>query len=192
MDNKDYLALVDELKAGKESAFDYLFRRYYKDLCRFAYSFLNDRMLAEDVVQGVFEKIWMGKKFIVPRMELDNYLYISVRNSCYTLLKERVERVDLEKAEQEEVVLSELPGEHAGLSILKEKIEELPLQCRVVFKLVVWEEMKYRDVALRLGVSVNTVKTQMKIAYKILRFKLRPYHSLFLVFYLCRHFLTRS
>lgn len=190
MDNKDYLALVEELKAGKESAFDYLFRRFYKDLCRFAYSFLNDRMLAEDVVQGVFEKIWLGKKFVDPRLDLDTYLYISVRNACYTLLKERVERVELEKVEQE-VDLPEFPLDHAGLGILKEKIEELPLQCRVIFKLVVWEEMKYREVASRLGVSVNTVKTQMKIAYKLLRIKLRPYQSLFLAFYLCRRFLSR-
>ena len=56
MRNQDYSILIRELKAGKESAFDSLFRLFYQDLCRFACSFLNDPMMAEDVVQGIFEK----------------------------------------------------------------------------------------------------------------------------------------
>ena len=49
MRNQDYSILIRELKAGKESAFDSLFRLFYQDLCRFACSFLNDPMLAEEV-----------------------------------------------------------------------------------------------------------------------------------------------
>ena len=55
MRNQDYSILIRELKAGKESAFDSLFRLFYQDLCRFACSFLNDPMMAEDVVQGIFD-----------------------------------------------------------------------------------------------------------------------------------------
>ena len=44
MRNQDYSILIRELKAGKESAFDSLFRLFYQDLCRFACSFLNDPM----------------------------------------------------------------------------------------------------------------------------------------------------
>lgn len=61
MRNQDYSILIRELKAGKESAFDSLFRLFYQDLCRFACSFLNDPMMAEDVVQGIFEKYGPGK-----------------------------------------------------------------------------------------------------------------------------------
>ena len=91
MRNQDYSILIRELKAGKESAFDSLFRLFYQDLCRFACSFLNDPMMAEDVVQGIFEKIWTRKKFIDESQQLDHYLYVSVRNACYTFLKNKKE-----------------------------------------------------------------------------------------------------
>lgn len=86
----------------------------------------------------------------------------------------------------------EISSDSDGLQIIRRMIEELPFQCRVIFKLVVLEEMKYQEVATYLDLSVNTVKTQMKIAYKILREKLRPYHALLLVFYLSRHFFSRK
>ena len=92
MRNQDYSILIRELKAGKESAFDSLFRLFYQDLCRFACSFLNDPMMAEDVVQGIFEKIWTRKKFIDESQQLDHYLYVSVRNACYTFLKNKLKK----------------------------------------------------------------------------------------------------
>ena len=178
MRNQDYSILIRELKAGKESAFDSLFRLFYQDLCRFACSFLNDPMMAEDVVQGIFEK-------------LDHYLYVSVRNACYTFLKNKKEHVKLDEVDSRKTYTEEISSDSDGLQIIRRMIEELPFQCRVIFKLVVLEEMKYQEVATYLDLSVNTVKTQMKIAYKILREKLRPYHALLLVFYLSRHFFSR-
>ena len=50
-------------------------------------------------------------------------------------------------------------------------VEELPERCRLVLKLVVLEDMKYAEVAERLDISINTVKGQMKIAYRELRKK---------------------
>lgn len=191
MYTQDYSVLLQELKAGKESAFDSLFRLFYKDLCRFACSFLNDPMMAEDVVQEVFEKVWTRRKFIDEDRELDHYLYVSVRNACYTLLKQKKERLKLEEVDSRKTYTEEIPSESDGLQLIRHMIEELPFQCRVIFKLVVLEEMKYQEVATYLDISVNTVKTQMKIAYKLLREKLRPYRTLILVCYFCRHFLRR-
>ena len=103
MRNQDYSILIRELKAGKESAFDSLFRLFYQDLCRFACSFLNDPMMAEDVVQGIFEKIWTRKKFIDESQQLDHYLYVSVRNACYTFLKNKKEHVKLDAVDSEDL-----------------------------------------------------------------------------------------
>ena len=176
MRNQDYSILIRELKAGKESAFDSLFRLFYQDLCRFACS---------------FEKIWTRKKFIDESQQLDHYLYVSVRNACYTFLKNKKEHVKLDEVDSRKTYTEEISSDSDGLQIIRRMIEELPFQCRVIFKLVVLEEMKYQEVATYLDLSVNTVKTQMKIAYKILREKLRPYHALLLVFYLSRHFFSR-
>ena len=169
MRNQDYSILIRELKAGKESAFDSLFRLFYQDLCRFACSFLNDPMMAEDVVQGIFEKIWTRKKFIDESQQLDHYLYVSVRNACYTFLKNKKEHVKLDEVDSRKTYTEEISSDSDGLQIIRRMIEELPFQCRVIFKLVVLEEMKYQEVATYLDLSVNTVKTQMKIALRFLR-----------------------
>ena len=175
--------LTRELKEGKEAAFDYLFRTRYKNLCRFAATFVVQFDVAEDIVQEVFEKIWKKSTQIDERESIDSYLFVAVRNACFTFLKNKRERVDLEDVKQnlkvsEEVVEFETPE----LNRLWGEIENLPLQCKVVFKLVILEDMKYKDVADSLGISVNTVKTQMKIAYKTLREKLKQEQFSLLLF----------
>ena len=167
--------LTRELKEGKEAAFDYLFRTRYKNLCRFAATFVVQFDVAEDIVQEVFEKIWKKSTQIDERESIDRYLFVAVRNACFTFLKNKRERVDLEDVKQnlkvsEEVVEFETPE----LNRLWGEIENLPLQCKVVFK--------YKDVADSLGISVNTVKTQMKIAYKTLREKLKQEQFSLLLF----------
>ncbi len=75
--------------------------------------------------------------------------------------------VGLEKVEDheaEEVVVEDW-------QFVWEAVESLPEQRRLVLKLVVLEDMKYADVAERLGISLNTVKTQMRMAYRELRHK---------------------
>ena len=139
MRNQDYSILIRELKAGKESAFDSLFRLFYQDLCRFACSFLNDPMMAEDVVQGIFEKIWTRKKFIDESQQLDHYLYVSVRNACYTFLKNKKEHVKLDEVDSRKTYTEEISSDSDGLQIIRRMIEELPFQCRVIFQLVVLE-----------------------------------------------------
>lgn len=175
--------LIKELRAGKESAFDYLFRSRYKDLCRFAWSFVSDYSVAEDIVQELFSTIWRRKEAIDERQSLDSYLYVSVRNACFTYLRTRKQNVEL-SALRNEAVLPETDYvfESPVLRTLWNAVEALPLQCKVIFKLVVLEEMKYQDVADHMDISINSVKTQMKIAYKELRSKLDKKQMLLMYF----------
>ena len=65
MRNQDYSILIRELKAGKESAFDSLFRLFYQDLCRFDCSFLNDTMMAEKIQTTLVNTITLWKSQMV-------------------------------------------------------------------------------------------------------------------------------
>jgi RNA polymerase sigma-70 factor (ECF subfamily) len=67
-------------------------------------------------------------------------------------------------------------------SILQQSINNLPLGCKNVFELCALDGYKYSSAADHLGISVNTVKTQMKKAYKILRHDLKNYYLLILLF----------
>ncbi len=182
---RDMAILTRDLKAGEEAAFDFLFRTRYKNLCRFAAAFVVHFDVAEDIVQEIFEKIWQKSARIAEGESIDSYLFVATRNACFTFLKDRRERVDLERVKQElEAPEEVVEFESAELNRLWGEIEKLPLQCKTVFKLVVLEDMKYREVAEALDISVNTVKTQVKIAYKTLRESLqRGQFTLFLLLY---------
>lgn len=178
--------LIKELKVGKSSAFDFLFRTRYKDLCRFAWSFVGDYPTAEDIVQELFSTIWRKNGAIDEQRSIDSYLYVSVRNACYTYLRTKRQSVELDVLMNEVIPPeAEQAFESPVLRTLWNAVEALPLQCKVIFKLVVLEDMKYQDVADRMGISVNSVKTQMKIAYRELRAKL-DHRQMLLLFFLYR------
>lgn len=164
-------ALNTQIKAGKPKAFEFAFNSYYPRLYKFACALLNDTTLADDIIQDVFLNLWINHQNILPENPLINYLTIAVRNSCYNALKSKkishnidINKIDVccENNDNEENATT--TPEH-----LWQSINLLPDKCRHVFKLVAVEQYKYKDAAEMLDVSVNTIKTQMKIAYKILR-----------------------
>lgn len=179
----------------KEAAFDHLFRTNYKELCRFAVTFVSDRQVAEDLVQDVFFSVWQKRKAVDSSQSIVSYLYVSVRNACYSFLRRQRENVGIEALADEVVLPEKMPEqEDARSEELWKMVESLPHQCKVIFKLVVVEEMKYSEVASTLGVSVNTVKTQVKIAYKTLRGKIGGKKTFFTspCFWFCAYSLKKN
>ena len=166
--DKDQQLLIRDLESRNEKAFEYLFLTRYERLCRFAHVFVNSYEEAEEVVQDMFARLWEKGLRLNASVSLDNYLCVAVRNACVRVIQRQSRLVDVEAAENEEYEETE----ERDLSFVWKAVDELPEQCRVILKLVVLEDMKYSEVAEKLGVSVNTVKTQMKIAYRILRGKL--------------------
>jgi RNA polymerase sigma-70 factor (ECF subfamily) len=64
---------------------------------------------------------------------------------------------------------------------IEEAIESLPEQCRLIFRLSRFEELKYAEIASQLGISIKTVENQMGKALKVLRLKLADYLVLWLI-----------
>ena len=135
-------------KEGKETAFEMIFKTFYRPLCTYAYSFLSDKDEAEEVVQASFISVWEKRDNIEIQTSLKYYLYRMVRNACLNVIKH-------EKVKQKHAASEMAGGEpmHEGVaqavisSELEEKIFEamkvLPEQCRIVFQLSRLEELKY-------------------------------------------------
>jgi RNA polymerase sigma-70 factor (ECF subfamily) len=175
------------LKEGKETAFEMIFRTYYQPLCKYAYSFLNDKDEAEEVVQASFISIWEKRGELSIQTSLKSYLYRMVRNACLNVIKH-------EKVKQQHAQVQLAGGEQAQesssqpvlASELEQKIYEsmklLPEQCRLVFQLSRFEGLKYQEIADQLDISVKTVENQVGKALKIMRTQLKEYLPLFLIF----------
>lgn len=172
---------------GDITAFEMLFRTYYQPLCHYAYSFLQDREDAEEIVQSTFLLIWEKRETLAIRNSVKPYLYAMVRNACLNVIKHEKIR---QRHAGEEMALGDRGHDtvtHAVISNeleyrIKEAMEELPEQCRMVFKLSRFEELKYSEIAEQLNISIKTVENHMGKALRIMRERLKDYLPLVIVF----------
>ncbi len=177
----------NELEISSELAFEKVFKIYYKPLCHYAYSFLYDEAEAEEVVQNTFVKIWERKSEIEITDSTKAYLYSMVRNQCLNVIKhEKVKKHFAQDHTYAAETSRPLVEEKILLTDLESKIVEamqaLPAQCRLIFQLSRFEELKYQEIAAQLEISVKTVENQMGKALKIMRFQLKDYLVLTLLF----------
>lgn len=157
-----------------------LFRTYYEPLCNYAYSFLRDKEDAEEVVQSTFLLVWEKHQALEIHTSVKSYLYAMVRNACLNVLKHEKIR---QRHAAEEIAMAERSYdsiEHtvAGNELeyrIREAVEQLPEQCRMVFKLSRFEELKYAEIAEQLNISVKTVENHMGKALRIMRERLKDY-----------------
>jgi RNA polymerase sigma-70 factor (family 1) len=174
------------IQTGDEKAFEMIFREYYQPLCRYAYSFVSNHEEAEEIVQASFIGIWEKRQAIDISNSLKAYLYRSVRNASLNVIKHRkVKQVYLERS----AITVDQTTEPTEQALLTDELEQkifsaiqtLPEQCRLIFKLSRFEEMKYQEIADQLHISIKTVENQMGKALKIMREQLREYLPLIFV-----------
>ncbi|AYB30324.1 RNA polymerase sigma-70 factor [Chryseolinea soli] len=178
--------LITTLKSGDITAFEMLFRTYYQPLCNYAYTFVQDRDEAEEIVQSTFLNVWEKRDNLSIHTGVKPYLYAMVRNASLNVLKH-------EKIKQQHVTMEMAVAERSVESVtrtvmaseLETKIykamDKLPEQCRLVFKLSRFEELKYSEIAEQLNISIKTVENQMGKALKIMRDQLKDYLPLLIV-----------
>ncbi len=178
--------LVTTLKAGDINAFEMLFRTYYQPLCNYAYTFVQDRDEAEEIVQATFLNVWEKRNDLAIHTSVKPYLYAMVRNACLNVIKhEKIKQkhVDFQMAVAERSVESVARTVMASEleSKIYEAMDRLPEQCRLVFKLSRFEELKYAEIAEQLDISIKTVENHMGKALRIMREQLKDYLPLLVV-----------
>jgi RNA polymerase sigma-70 factor (ECF subfamily) len=151
--------------------FEALFGRYYKPLCAAAYAYLRDKKDSEDIVQQIFLRLLEKSSSYHALSTPSDYLFGAVRNACINhLRRERARTLPLpadieETAQQAMEVMLDDEGQRvlfSALSILNERN-------RQAFEMVYFENKTYRETAVALEISVNTVKWHLKTAISSLR-----------------------
>ena len=160
-----------------DELFEQLFKAHYKALHAYATTILKDIDIAEEVVQNLFLKFWEKRELLSIATSIKAYLYKCVYNDSLNYLKH--ENVKLKHQNFTVYTMdtsSEPASAKAELTELETKLRaalnELPEQCRTIFQLSRFEELKYKEIAEQLGLSIKTVENQMGKALKILRIKL--------------------
>ncbi len=169
---QDDLKLWNQISSGDVNSFSTLFNNYYNPLYIYAYRFVKDISAAENIVQEVFVFLWTKREKIQIKYSLKSYLYTAVRNHSLNHLKQQSftesldEKPDLHNksihSPEDEFIKKEF---HLKV---QEAIGQLPEKCRQIYLMNRYDNLKYREIAEILGISVNTVKTQLNRALKSL------------------------
>ncbi len=166
-------------------AFECLFRENYTRLFYHAYSFLNDEEEAKDVVNDVFERVWINFEKLEFSSSIVPLLYTLVRNRCVSLIRHKrvKERFSREIAKESEVLEEENMEYEMLIEKLHHLIELLPTQTKIVFKKCFLDGKKYQETADDLGISINTVKTHIHKALRVLRGEFSEDHILLFILF---------
>ena len=168
-----------------DATYQTLFRKYYPSLIFYATRLVGEED-AEDVVQDVFVELWRRQESIEIGDQIQAFLYRVVYTRALNVLKHRnvesgycaaMEEINQRRAEFYQPDNNEVIRRIEDRELRKEihdAINELPDKCKEVFKLSYLHDMKNKEIADALGVSLRTVEAHMYKALKVLRNRLNP------------------
>lgn len=174
--------ILQAFKANREKGLRMLFDQYYRQMVVYAQEQTGSLPVAEDIVQEFFIRLW-EEDYLGNTTEesLKSYLFVSIRNSCYTYLHSRAAQI--QKVQLTEVDIPLVAAEEMNSQIVErvnEAIAKLPQQTAAVVDCILMQDMKYQEAADQLGISINTVKTLLKKGMKQIREDLKNERELLL------------
>jgi RNA polymerase sigma-70 factor (ECF subfamily) len=179
--------LISGVLNGDLVAYEELYKRYYVYLCFVAEHITRSHADAEEIVSNVFVRLWNLREKSEIILSVKAYLIRAVHNDSLNFIEQNEKRLkstqSLSSSEMKVLAwdsdypLSRL-YEKELQDILSNCINELPEACREIFLLSRDKDMKYTEISNKLGISVNTVKSQVKIALSRLRYAVKNYYSL--------------
>jgi len=169
------LYLWKRIQQGDKNALERLHTRHFHQMYLYAARHLKEESgLAEELVSDCFIKLWEHRKRLQIQLSVKHYLFVILHNNIIDNLRKK--RLRTEPISEEIPV----PGDEKFFDDQKQyaklylAVKKLPEQCRKVLELAVFESLTYDEIAEKLHISRNTVKTQMGRAYRFLKEKLDP------------------
>ncbi|MGV8095056.1 MAG: RNA polymerase sigma factor [Mangrovibacterium sp.] len=181
--------LMFRIKQGDEVAFELVFHRYKGYLLDFISKSLPQEEDPESIVQEVFVKLWISRDNLDPSKSLNAFLYTIARNQLYGRLRKLLsKRKYLEELYFSSTVSSNTTEKeieyHELEKTVADLIESLPAKRREIFILSREEGLTFKEIAGKLGISENTVDTQIRKALSFIKERLRSQINTILFFFL--------
>lgn len=162
--------LVQFMQNGDERVLTEIYNRYWDKMLAVAFNRLGNQEEAEECVQDVLYKFWnLRADFFLTKVELSNYLARAIRNQSFNMLDRRYrERIKSENYTPAKDINLLSPERQLMIRELQQQIDNsinsLPPQCQLVFKLSRQDGLSNKEIAEKLNLSENTVKSHIKKA----------------------------
>ncbi|TKG90777.1 RNA polymerase sigma-70 factor [Puteibacter caeruleilacunae] len=167
------LKLWENIQNGDMKALNELHIRYFHQMCLFAKQSFRDDQLVENIVSDCFIKLWENRSKLEIKISLKSYLFRILRNLIIDHHRKRQELVDIVEEFPEVAEETEFDAQLRYVKLYK-AIAKLPEQRRKILELAAFESLSYQEIADKLNISKNTVKSQIGRAYRFLKETLEP------------------
>jgi RNA polymerase sigma-70 factor (family 1) len=175
MDTTLHTAKLTAAGLNDEHAFERLYRQYFIRLFRFCHAIVHEKAAAEEMAHDVFLSLWKRRDNLSGIDNLEVYLYVAAKNHCLNYLRHlrrahHLSTIDVDNLCDDAL---QFQADPESLLIRAETMKrvlaaigQLPPKCKLIFKLVKEDGLKYKDVARLLDLSVKTVEAQLAIAVR--------------------------
>lgn len=175
---QDEVVLIQQFRTGSGEAFTILYQHLYRRVYWFARKFIDEKEDVRDLTAETFVQLWQQKETFHTLDAITAFLYVTVRNKCFNLLKHRKM-----KASHRDDLLQELTDrgedgffeEQVRLQLVSRiyaEINKLPARMREVFLLSYRDGLKPAEIAKLLQIKPQTVTNQRISAVKLLQLAL--------------------
>lgn len=184
---------TEVLTDREDIRFEDIYLSYFSKMKHFAQEYVILEEDAENIVQDVFTELWEKREMLNMPINLIAYLFTTIKNKCLNHLRHKTIVNETANLLQEEYFITlrmnlnsleafdqNLFSEQDIEQIITKALNTLSPKCKEIFIMSKIEGKKQKQIAAELNISINTVETQIGIAYKKLRVELKNYLPLFL------------
>ena len=180
------------LQKGSYSDFNKLYDLYADRLYGFAYNLTHSSEMAEEIVQEVFLKIWQMREHSSPEYSFRSFLFTIAKNKFLNDLRNRltllsydeyITQLDDATERGENSTESEFNFNELNEQVLQSK-DKLSKRQKMIFEMSKEEGLSNQEIALKLGISEQSVRNQLSSALKVLREELIKIGFSFALFFM--------
>ena len=178
------------VKAGDESAFEYLVQKYRRPMLSFMYRMAHNTAVAEDLAQEVFLRVYRSRETYEASAKFTTWLYriasnLAVNHARDTRHERPENTVSLDEPDQESGMTMDVPDDsltaeesivrRERLAAIRQRVQELPERQRIAVVMHKYQQMDYRQIAEVLKLSESAIKSLLFRAYETLRVQLKEF-----------------
>ena len=178
------------VKAGDDSAFDYLVQKYRRAMMSFMFRMTHNAAVAEDLAQEVFLRVYRSRAGYEPSAKFTTWLYriatnLAVNHARDTRHERPENMVSLDQPDDETGTSMDVPDSSLSveqamvrqerLKAIRSRVQQLPERQRIAVVMHKYQQMDYRQIAEVLKLSESATKSLLYRAYETLREQLKEF-----------------
>ena len=165
---------------GNEQAFNMLYKRYWEQLFKYAFSILREKDACKDIIQDIFIWVWehkQGLEIQSPKSYFRTALKYKIANYIRSgYIRESFFEEAAKLDDSASIVGVDRMLELKELNnIIQKTVDSLPIKCLEILKLSREENLSNKEISKKLGISVKTVENQITIALRRVRTNVEPH-----------------